>query len=106
MISLGDEVLTGWADTRERHLDYAERVGHLYIVGYSPRSRDLHQTAVSERLTMYPTRSVSRATFVWDAYRIAAKICREHRIDMITTQDPFTTGLVGVLLKWRFKLPL
>ncbi|HEC23608.1 MAG TPA: hypothetical protein ENI95_11915, partial [Chloroflexi bacterium] len=106
MIALGDEVLTGWGDTRERHLEYAERVAHLHMIAYSPRSRDLKQTALSDHLTVYPTRSATRPAFLWDAYRIGARICRAHPINMITTQDPFATGLVGVWLKWRFGLPL
>jgi glycosyltransferase involved in cell wall biosynthesis len=106
MIALGAEVLTGWGDTRERHLDYAARIGHLHMVVYSPRSRNLVKTALSDRLTVYPTRSATRPDFLWSAYRIGAGICRAGRIDAITTQDPFTTGLVGVWLKWRFGIPL
>jgi glycosyltransferase involved in cell wall biosynthesis len=106
MISLGDEVLTGWGDTRERHLDYAGRINHLHMVGYSPRARDLQTTMLSEYLTFYPTRSNTRPGFILDAYRIGAEICRQHPIDLITTQDPFTTGLTGVLLKRRFRIPL
>jgi glycosyltransferase involved in cell wall biosynthesis len=106
MIALGDEVLIGWGDTRERHLDYAERITHLHMIGYSPRVRDLHQTSLSDHLTFYPTRSLTRPDFIWDAIRIGAQICRSHHIDVITTQDPFTTGLAGLVLKYRFKIPL
>jgi glycosyltransferase involved in cell wall biosynthesis len=106
MISLGDEVLTGWGDTRERHLDYAERINHLHMVGYSPRTRNLQTTPLSEHFTFYPTRSATRLGFILDAYRIGAEICRQHLIDVITTQDPFTTGLAGVLLKRHFHIPL
>jgi 1,2-diacylglycerol 3-alpha-glucosyltransferase len=106
MISLGDEVLTGWGDTRERHLDYASRIHHLHMIGYSPRARNLQTTALSDHLTFYPTRSATRPGFILDACRIGAEICRQHSIDVITTQDPFTTGLAGVLLKHRFHIPL
>jgi glycosyltransferase involved in cell wall biosynthesis len=106
MIGLGDEVLTGWGDTRERHLEYAERIAHLHLVGYSPRSRNLQTTSLSEHLTIYPTRSATRPHFLWDAYRIGAQIIRQHPIDLITTQDPFATGLPGLWLKQRFGIPL
>lgn len=106
MISLGDEVLTGWGDTRERHVEYAERINHLHIVAYSPRKHRLSETALSDHLTVYPTRSATRASFVLDATLLGAKICRQRPIDVITTQDPFATGLVGLLLKRRFKIPL
>ncbi len=106
MISLGDEVITGWGDTRERHIEYAERLGHLHMVMYSPASRALQQTSVSPQLTAYPTRTRFRPIFPWDALRIGSTICRNHKIDVITTQDPFLTGLAGVWLKQRFNIPL
>lgn len=108
MIALNDAILTGagGGDVRERHLDYAARVAHLHMIVYSPHGRALHPTSLSERLTVYPTRSLSPLTFVWDAYRIGAAICRTHPINVITTQDPFATGLVGVWLKRRFRIPL
>ncbi len=106
MIGLGDEVLTGWGDARERHLEYAERIAHLHLIGYSPRSRNLQTTALSEHLIVYPTRSATRPHFLWDAYRIGAQIIRQQPIDLITTQDPFATGLPGLWLKRRFGVPL
>ncbi len=107
MIALGDEVLTGLGgDARERHIEYAERIGHLHMIAYSPRSRNLAQTAIAERLTVHPTRSATRLSFVWDAYRLGVCICRQTHIDVITTQDPFTTGLAGLMLKRRFGVPL
>jgi 1,2-diacylglycerol 3-alpha-glucosyltransferase len=106
MIALGDEVLTGWGDTRERHLEYAQHVAHLYMVVYSPRARGLSQTALSDHLTVLPTRSASRPGFIRDAYRIGRDICRRTPIDLITTQDPFTTGLLGAWLRSRCGIPL
>jgi len=106
MISLGDEVITGWGDTRQRHIEYAERINHLHIVMYSPASRGLETTRITENLTAYPSGTRFRPLFPYEAFRIGARICRQHRIDVITTQDPFLTGLAGVWLKNRFGIPL
>lgn len=107
MIGLGDEALTGrGGDARERHIEYASYVNHLHMVVYSQRGRNLAQTAVTEKLTIYPTRSTTRLGFIGDAYRIGKLICQKEQIDLITTQDPFTTGVVGLLLKRRFGIPL
>jgi glycosyltransferase involved in cell wall biosynthesis len=108
MIALNDAILTGagGGDMRERHLEYAARVARLHMIVYSPRQHDLRATALSDRLTVYPSRSLSPFTFVWDAYRAGAAICRQHPISLITTQDPFATGLAGVWLKRRFHIPL
>jgi len=45
-------------------------------------------------------------SYVWEGYKVCRKICRENKIDVITTQDPFLTGLIGYLLKKRLGLPL
>ncbi|MCC6904895.1 MAG: glycosyltransferase family 4 protein [Anaerolineae bacterium] len=106
MIALGDEILTGWGDVRERHIEYAGRVNHLHVIAYSPRRRGLSTTRISEHLTVYPTRSTTRPGFILDAFHIGAAICRETPVHVITTQDPFTTGLAGAWLKHRFGIPL
>lgn len=106
MIGLSDAILTGrgGGDVRERHLEYAARVSHLHMIVYSPRAHGLQPEQVSERFTVYPSRSRSALTFVWDAYRLGGRVCREHPIDLVTTQDPFSTGLAGLLLARRFGL--
>ncbi len=108
MVGISDYILTGVSggDVRERHIEYARRLNHLHMIVYSPRAHDLHTERISENLTVYPTRSLSRATFVWDAFRIAAQICRAQPIDLVTTQDPFATGLVGLMVKRRFGIAL
>jgi glycogen(starch) synthase len=113
MVSLSDAILTGQGggDVRDRHLAYARRIGHLHMIVYSPRAHDLEAAELSERLTVYPTRSRSPLTFVGDAVRIGTGICRAEAaagrgIDVITTQDPFSTGLAGWLLHRRCDAPL
>lgn len=108
MIGLNDAILTGQGggDVRERHVEYARRVRHLHMIVYSPRGRGLAPAQIDEHLTVYPSRSRSRLLFIWDAVRIGARICREHGIDVITTQDPFSTGLAGLLLRRRCGAPL
>lgn len=108
MIGLSDAILTGrgGGDVRERHLEYAERVGSLHMIVYSPRAHRLGQTALSPQLTVYPTRSRSRLSFVRDVVRIGQDICRRYPINVMTAQDPFTTGLAGLLLKQRTGIPL
>lgn len=93
-------------DDVERHIAYAERIGRLSMVAYNPASAPLVPHEFSERLTIYPANARSRYLFPWRAYRVAAQIHRADPVDVVSTQDPFACGLVGVLLKWRFGLPL
>lgn len=50
----------------------------------------------------YPTNSQTRFLYGWDAFRIASKLTRP---DMISAQDPFETGLLGLVLSWYLRVP-
>jgi len=93
-------------DVHGRQFDYAKNLNSLTLVVYSPKELSLKSEKWADNLWIYPTNSKSKATFVFDALRIASRICRERKIDVITTEDPFTTGFVGYLLKRKFGIPL
>lgn len=69
---------------------------------------------IGPRAWAYPTRSWSRWFYMRDAFKIAKKIIIGHlkfeighsRDVVITSQDPFETGQVGVKLKKLFSIPL
>lgn len=88
-----------------RHIDYAARAGQLTIIVYTTPSVDAPQHP-SPHLTIIPTNSISRYTFVWDALRLARQTIRHQKPDLITTQDIFATGLVGWLLRRSAGVPL
>ncbi len=108
MISLDRSLATKpEGDAVQRHLEYAARAGKLTIVTYSPRlplragqDGTIH---ASPHLTIIPTNSRSRLTYALDVYRLAQRV---EAVDLITTQDPFITGLVGVWLRRRLRVPL
>lgn len=130
MISL-DKGLLGLrkeGDVLERHQKYAECVEELNIIVFNksrtfyglhfvPRGgacpqkvRDKRENLSSAKqiknLKIYPTNSAAKLHYLWDAYKIGRKICQAEKIDLIDTQDPFFTGLIGYLLKKKFKIPL
>jgi glycosyltransferase involved in cell wall biosynthesis len=107
MVSLATDILTQpLGDNRERHAEYASRIGHLHMLIYAPRGVGTQPVQITDRFTAYPSGSRSRYLFPFDAYRAGAGICRSERIDVISTQDPFTTGLVGAWLKQQHGIPL
>lgn len=107
MIGLSDGILRNpLGDVRERHEDYARRVGNLEMIVYSPCGRNLETSRLTSHLTVYPSRSRSPWHFVYDAIKIGCRIIEKDAVDLITTQDPFSTGLVGYFLKKRYGIPL
>jgi len=93
-------------DVRERQIDYAKHLNSFHQVVYSPKSLGLKNENWAENLKIYPTNSLNKISFIIDAYKICSSICRKNKIDAITVEDPFTTGLVGYLLKREFGIPL
>ena len=107
MIGLGPDVLTTDAgDVRARHLAYGHAVGRLTMIVSSFRRDRLRPASLSPELTIIPTDSRNRWTFIADAVRAGHRVCRESRVDLIVTQDPFATALVGYILKRRHRVPL
>jgi glycosyltransferase involved in cell wall biosynthesis len=102
MISLDASLLGDpHGNTVQRHIEYARRIGDLSIVTYNPAAQPKTVQQFADNFTVYPT-NTRPVLFPWVAYRQAARLVREKSVDVVTTQDPFATGLVGVLLKWRF----
>lgn len=95
-------IITGKnGDARERMREYAKYFAKLYIVVFCLKKDNL-QKVVEKNLEIYPTNSCSRWFFIYDAL----KIIKTLKIDLISTQDPFIAGLVGVLAKLLFKTKL
>jgi glycosyltransferase involved in cell wall biosynthesis len=103
MISLDDAAATQpEGDARRRHLVYAERAGRLTMIVHTPTGAS-DAIQASPYLTILPSNSRHKLTFIADALRLARRV---PDIDLITTQEPFLTGLIGMWLRARLRLPL
>ncbi|OGZ37429.1 MAG: hypothetical protein A3E90_00645 [Candidatus Portnoybacteria bacterium RIFCSPHIGHO2_12_FULL_40_11] len=92
-------------DVIERHEEYARRLKPwlkgLKIIVFSKKG--FKKKKFKNNLTAYPTNSLLKIFYVFDAYRIGRK-----HLDsgLIIVQDPFITGLAGWFLKKKLKIPL
>lgn len=89
-----------------RHKQYAERIHSLHIAVKTLKDGRLKPRKLSEKLYTYPTLSRNNWLGVIDLYRLCAKIIKGKDIDVIVASDPFGAGLVGYMLKLRYKKPL
>lgn len=104
MISLSDDVLDGpQSEVYRRHERYGEVAGHLTMIVYTTR-RPVVSPIFSPHLSVHPVGG-SRALFVVRAVWTGLRRARRP-VDLITAQDPFGTGLTGVILSWLLKAPL
>jgi glycosyltransferase involved in cell wall biosynthesis len=83
----------------------------MHIIVFSLKRHNLRETKLSEKVFLYPTNSLSRWLYIFDAYNIAKRILTTHYSLLttnffISTQDPFEAGLAGYFLKKKFGLPL
>lgn len=104
VLSIGTDrkLLEENSSTRARHEAYAKCLGALDIIVFT-RSRDAKAAVYSGTLTVIPTNSHSRLLYGLDAFLIAKKVSKP---DVVTAQDPFETGLVGLFIAWWLGVPL
>lgn len=85
-----------------RLLDQASLLEELIIVVFTLENQHYHGFTEG-KLTVLPTNSKSKYLYIRDAYKISNQY---QNIDIISTQDPFESGIVGLLLKWKLKAKL
>lgn len=103
-LAMDNEKVIG--DSQDRHILYGKHLSKLFIVAFSGKKKNLKVKKLSNNVIVYPICYKNPLSYLWDAYKICSEICKENKIDVITTQDPLLSGVVGYLLKRKFKIPL
>lgn len=87
-------------DVVQRHKKYGEFCDKLDIIILSKKS--FNKNAISNKVTAYPTNSLNKFLYYFNAIKIAKNLFKENNYDLIVCQEPFITGLVGLKLKKKF----
>lgn len=104
MISLDTALLTGTiGSARVRHERYAQRVGQLRIVICNRRSQGMLLPSPTQQLAIQPTNSRGYLSYLQDGYQSTLDILQGATPDLIVTQEPFLTALIGLRLRNRFR---
>lgn len=97
---------------RRRQIEYSQFFDEVYIVVATKNTKDQKdlpdKVQISDNTFVYSTHSTSRLLFFKDVWKIVRSIIKSNsnKDFIISTQDPFETGLAGVFLKLCFDLPL
>ncbi len=92
---------------RKRMERCAQEVESLHMIIFTLKKDGLSEVSTTHGLTIHPTNSASKIHMIFDAIRIGKKVIRTQGSSwVITTQDPFEAGIVGLFLARREKLPL
>jgi glycosyltransferase involved in cell wall biosynthesis len=112
MISTDRKILDTGSVVAGRMREYADVFGELHIVVFSTQNaeRRTYTVKLSDTCFAYATNSRSKMFYIFDALRIGSQVLHAPRSTLhdwiITTQDPFETGIVGLFLARKFSLKL
>lgn len=82
----------------------AEKVESFDMVIFTRKSEGQQIKQVTDKFTLHPTNSKNRLWMLLDAYKIINRILRESDEKIVlSVQDPFEIGLLGLLLSWHRK---
>jgi glycosyltransferase involved in cell wall biosynthesis len=84
-------------DVVERHRRYGELADKLDIIVFCRQGFSENQ--ISDKVTVFPTNSKSRLNYFFNGLSLAKKLFIKNQYDLIVTQEPFITSLVGYCLK-------
>jgi glycosyltransferase involved in cell wall biosynthesis len=106
MISLDSTIFTDQiGDTRARHQAYAARANARLSLVVCQRG-PAYPTLRAGQLTAVATGSSTVARYLRDAVAVALQLHQQEKFDVIASQDPFLTGLIGLRLRRACKAPL
>ncbi|MDD5089889.1 MAG: glycosyltransferase [Candidatus Wallbacteria bacterium] len=106
MISVGEHMLADrLSDARARHIEYGTHVKTLIIIAYASYHNRTPLTWISNNVAVHPTHW-GKWLFPLEALFLGFILIRRHKLNVITTQDPFVTGLIGLILKLVFGLKI
>lgn len=89
----------------KRVLDYAKRTEELHLVVFSLKKHDLKKTKRGN-LFLYPTNTWTRIGALHKAKKICQQIIDNQKDFVISTQDPFEAGFVGLKIKEKKNVKL
>lgn len=100
-ISLDASILKEGSRARKRHIDYGRLFTELHILVLYPG----REQNVGNNIWIYSVSGNKLVRFL-SAYKKAKRVIKNRQIDLISSQDPFFAGLLGWILKIKFRLPL
>ena len=108
MLSIDNKILKDSSKSQKRMVDYGAITDELHIVVLSNFSYKESKIQISPNVFVYPTGNRFRTFYFFTAFKIGFSILEKSfpKIDLITVQDSFPTGIVGFFLKKLFNTPM
>lgn len=109
MISTDRKIFEQSSAVETRMKEYGTLVEELHIVVMTT-SGNFVKKQISSNVWIYPTNSLLKWFYIGSASSLGKKIVLQNNfvrgLSLITTQDPFETGLAGLKISKKWRLPL
>ncbi len=102
-LALDSKVLDPESVVAFRTRAYGEIVSHYSVLVSSPSDMTVK---LSNRATIYGVSGMGKAVRLYKMYQKAVSLIRAGKCDVITSQDMYYLGALGLFLAWRYKLGL
>ncbi len=102
MISLDNKIFNPSSAVARRMIQYGEKKV-LYIIAPYFKKEII---SLSPTVTIKGSGGSNKISQLWRLYGVGEQTLKEYKVDIISAQDPFFIGLVGLGLKKQFKLRL
>lgn len=106
-LGMGQKIFDEKSAVGQRQIEYGNIVDELHLIVFSPAGKT-EERKLSANVFVYSTNTKIRILYFFDFLRIVKKIIKKtgRKNLVISAQDPFEIGIVGVLLKLLYGLPL
>ncbi|MBU1046194.1 glycosyltransferase [Patescibacteria group bacterium] len=110
-ISIDRKVFEENSDVRQRLFDYGTLIDRLDVIILNKENEPFRKTKIGENVYLYPTNSRNSFFYIRDAIKVALKINslikeNETKIDLVTAQDAYETGVIAWLISQKLKTKL
>lgn len=96
-VSTDRKVFERGSAVRARLIEYGQLVDELHVIVFAKRSLGLTDEKIAPNIFIYPTNSYSRFSHICVAVSRARTLKRNGiTADLVTTQDPFESGIAGL----------
>ncbi len=102
-ISTDKKIFETDSSVRQRMIEYGALFKELHIVVFTTQHDALISEQISPNVWVYATSSLHKILYVFDAYVLAKELLRKRKKAIVSTQDPFETGVVGYFLHHKMK---
>lgn len=112
VISIGSDrnLFVDGSAVSERIREYGALVDELHIIVFTKHSKEFSIKKLENNIWVYPTDSISRWFYIIDAISLGKKLVFERKfvrgLSLITVQDPFECGYVGLKIKKEWRIPM